>query len=105
MLVNIIRNGIQASGNKGLIEIENHHRGEWVEVNIRDTGTGIPMGMEKKIFDPFFTTKGPDEGQGLGLYIVQQIVTKYGGTIYPESESGTGTTFVIKFPVADHSRI
>jgi PAS domain S-box-containing protein len=104
LLVNIIRNGIQASGKKGLVEIEGHHRGEWVEVNIRDTGTGIQAGMEKKIFDPFFTTKGPDEGEGLGLYIVQQIVTKYGGTISLNSESGTGTTFSIKFPVADQGR-
>ncbi len=104
VLVNIIRNGIQASGKKGRVEIEGQHRGEWVEVNIRDTGTGIPAGMEKKIFDPFFTTKGPDEGEGLGLYIVQQIVTKYGGTISLDSESGTGTTFSIKFPVADQGR-
>jgi signal transduction histidine kinase len=57
--------------------------------------------MEKKIFDPFFTTKGPDEGQGLGLYIVQQIITKYGGTIELDRGRGTGTTFVIRFPVAD----
>jgi len=108
VLVNIIRNGIQASGNSrgktGLIEIECHHRDEWVVVSIRDTGTGIPVGMETKIFDPFFTTKGPDEGQGLGLYIVQQIVTKYGGEIYLDRESGAGATFTIKFPVADQSR-
>ncbi len=103
VLVNIIRNGIQASGKKGIIETESHHRGEWVVVSIRDTGTGIPAGMEKKLFDPFFTTKGPDDGQGLGLYIVQQIVTRYGGTIYLDRESGTGTTFAINFPVADQS--
>ncbi len=105
VLVNIIRNGIQASGKNGLIEIKSQHSGEWVEISIQDTGTGIPAGMEKKIFDPFFTTKGPDEGQGLGLYIVQQIVTKYGGTIYLDSKSGTGATFTIKFPIADQNRL
>jgi PAS domain S-box-containing protein len=105
VLVNFIRNGIQASGKNGLIEIKSQQSGEWVVISIRDTGTGIPAGMEKKIFDPFFTTKGPDEGQGLGLYIVQQIVTKYGGTIYLDSKGGTGTTFTIKFPVADQNRL
>jgi signal transduction histidine kinase len=105
VLVNFIRNSIQASGKNGLIEIKSQHIGEWVEVSIRDSGTGIPTGIEKKIFDPFFTTKGPDEGQGLGLYIVQQIVTRYGGTIDLDSKSGTGTTFAIKFPVADQTRL
>jgi two-component system NtrC family sensor kinase len=105
VLVNFIRNGIQASGKNGLIEIKSRHGAEWVEIIIRDSGTGIPAGMEKKIFDPFFTTKGPDEGQGLGLYIVQQIVTRYGGTIGLDSKSGTGTTFTIKFPVAEQNRL
>ena len=101
VLFNIIRNGIQACGERGLLEITSRHCGEWVVVSLRDTGSGIPEGMEKKVFDPFFTTKGPDEGEGLGLYIVQQIINKYGGTIELDHGNPTGTTFVIRLPVAD----
>jgi len=53
----------------------------------------------RKVYDPFFTTKGPDEGEGLGLYIVRQIVEKYAGTIAFESEKGKGTVCTIQFPV------
>ncbi|MEE8364457.1 MAG: ATP-binding protein [Gammaproteobacteria bacterium] len=101
VLFNIIRNGIQACGERGLLEIESRHVGEWVVVSISDTGAGIPADIEKKMFDPFFTTKGPDEGQGLGLYIVQQIITRYGGSIELDRGCGTGATFIIRFPVAD----
>jgi signal transduction histidine kinase len=95
---NIIRNGIQAMQGKGVLEISTGHEANGIWVKIRDTGPGIPDEKLKKIFDPFFTSKGPDEGEGLGLYIVQQIVKKYEGTIGVESRLGVGTTFTIQFP-------
>ena len=103
VLFNIIRNGIQACGEQGTIEIETSHRDGRASVRIRDSGAGIPLSDVKKIFDPFFTTKGPEHGEGLGLYIVQQIVTKYGGIIDVVSDGGTGTTFSVQFPVADQT--
>jgi signal transduction histidine kinase len=96
---NVIRNGVQAMGEKGAIEIETRVDDGWVTVSIRDTGPGISRDHQRKIFDPFFTTKGPDEGEGLGLFIVQQIVSKYDGEITVDSESGGGTVFNIRFPV------
>ena len=100
---NIIRNGIQAMQGRGVLEISTGLEADRIWVKIRDTGPGIPEEKLKKIFDPFFTTKGPDEGEGLGLYIVHQIVKKYEGTINVESRPGEGTAFTIQFPVGKHA--
>ena len=98
---NIIRNGIQAMHGKGILEITSREKDHQVWIQIRDKGLGIPKEHQAKIFDPFFTTKGPDEGEGLGLYIVQQIVKKYQGTITLESREGAGTSFTIQFPARE----
>ncbi|MDE2118332.1 MAG: PAS domain S-box protein, partial [Betaproteobacteria bacterium] len=96
---NVIRNGIQAmGGKKGVLEVTTTLEDSQVCIRIRDTGTGIQPEHLGKIFDPFFTTKGPDEGEGLGMYIVQKIVNKYNGIITLESEVGKGTTVTIRFP-------
>ena len=91
-------------GREGTLEIESSREGERVSVRIRDTGAGIAPGDLAKIYDPFFTTKGPDEGEGIGLFVVQQIVKKYGGTIDFESEPGEGTTCTIAFPIGEPSK-
>jgi two-component system NtrC family sensor kinase len=101
VLFNIIRNAIQAIAGKGRIEIHTAQEGGWVTVRIQDSGAGIPQEHLKRVFDPFFTTKGPDEGEGLGLYIVRQIVTRYRGTIDADNATGGGARFVIRFPLAD----
>ncbi|MDO8262895.1 MAG: PAS domain S-box protein [Gallionella sp.] len=96
---NVIRNGIQAmAGKMGILEITTSLEDSQVCIHIQDTGTGIRAEHLGKIFDPFFTTKGPDEGQGLGMYIVQKIINKYSGTITLESQLGKGTTVTIRFP-------
>jgi signal transduction histidine kinase len=99
---NVIRNGMQAMKGKGVLEITSRQEGDQVSIRIRDTGVGIPAENLGKIADPFFTTKGPDEGEGLGLYIVRQIVEKHGGTIVFESEKGKGTLCTIQFPVGEN---
>ncbi|MFZ2653078.1 MAG: ATP-binding protein [Burkholderiaceae bacterium] len=101
LVFNIVRNAIQAIGDEGLIDIHSAREGDWVTVHIRDTGKGIPREHLQRIFDPFFTTKGPDEGEGLGLYIVRQIVTRYGGTIDAENAVHGGARFLLRFPSAD----
>lgn len=98
---NIIRNGIQAMDGEGVLDINSRQEGDRVRVQIQDQGQGMHDERLGKIFDPFFTTKGPDEGDGLGLYIVQQIVKKYDGIISVESQEGTGTTFTIQFPIVE----
>jgi signal transduction histidine kinase len=76
--------------------------GDWAEIRIRDTGTGIPEKARDHIFDPFFTTKGVGKGTGQGLAIARSVVVdKHGGTLSFETEMGKGTTFIIRLPLID----
>lgn len=82
-------------------DIALHHEmspGEWVRINVSDTGKGIPAEDIPNLFEPFFTTKPPGEGSGLGLAQVFGIVTQHGGYIDVQSEVGEGTTFRIFLP-------
>jgi len=72
--------------------------GEYVLVEVEDTGTGIAPEIIEKIFDPFFTTKETGKGTGLGLSTVYGIIKQTGGFIYVESEPDQGTTFRIFLP-------
>ncbi len=96
---NVIRNAVQAVGEEGTLEISSQRKDNKVSVRIRDTGVGIPEENLSKIFDPFFTTKGPEDGEGMGLYIAHQIIKKYAGTISFESRKGVGTVCTIELLV------
>lgn len=72
-----------------------------VDIEIADTGMGIPAELLPKIFDPFFTTKDVGKGSGLGLFIVQEIVEEHGGCIGVNSEIGKGTTFLVRLPARE----
>ncbi|MGD9849717.1 MAG: PAS domain S-box protein [Nitrospirales bacterium] len=92
----------QSKESMGTITISTREKGEWVEVQITDTGTGIPEAARGKIFDPFFTTKTVGKGTGQGLTIAHDIIiNKHGGTLTFETELGKGTTFVIRLPLKD----
>jgi len=98
VVFNVIRNGVQACGARGSLLIRTSVENGAVGIQIQDSGHGISAEAAQRIFDPFFTTKGPDEGEGLGLYIVRQIVTRYGGSIDFTSTRDQGTTFMIEIP-------
>jgi two-component system NtrC family sensor kinase len=70
-----------------------------VDIEISDTGTGIPADVLPKVFDPFFTTKDVGKGSGLGLFIVHDIIEEHGGCIAVDSDPGKGTTFLIRLPL------
>jgi two-component system cell cycle sensor histidine kinase/response regulator CckA len=72
--------------------------GEYVLVEVEDTGTGIASEIIGKIFDPFYTTKDVGKGTGLGLSTVYGIIKQTGGFIYVDSELGKGTRFRIFLP-------
>jgi len=70
----------------------------YCRISIKDSGKGIGMEESQQIFTPYFTTK--KSGTGLGLPIIERIVTDHGGTIWFDSAPGVGTTFYIDLPVA-----
>ncbi len=75
---------------------------QWAEIRIADTGAGIPCEFQSRIFDPFFTTKEVGKGTGQGLAISHNvIVKKHRGQLTFETESGRGTTFIIRLPLHD----
>jgi signal transduction histidine kinase len=96
---NLIKNAIQATAAGGRVTVTTRRDGDFVEVRVADTGSGIPADRLSKIFDDFVTTKS--RGLGLGLAISKQTVEQLGGTITVASEVGRGTAFTLRFPARD----
>jgi two-component system, NtrC family, sensor kinase len=85
---------------KGTIRVRTRQDGAWAEVEVADTGTGIPAGLRDRVFTPFFTTKGVGKGTGQGLAFARSVVVeKHGGTIGFDSEEGVGTKFWVRLPL------
>ena len=88
------------SKGKGTITIATKREGEWAEIRVQDSGTGIPEAIRGRIFEPFFTTKEVGKGTGQGLALAHSvIVKKHGGQIWFDSEMGKGTTFFLRLPL------
>jgi PAS domain S-box-containing protein len=97
----LVQNAIQAADAKKNSQLEISARlvdGQ-VELKFADTGCGISPENQRKLFQPFFTTKTEGQGTGLGLCILNRIVTRYGGKVSVESQLGIGTTFWVVLPV------
>ena len=111
VILNLLINAAQAIGEKigrnpvgekGEIHISTQMVDAFVEIKIRDNGSGIPVGIRARIFDPFFTTKEVGRGTGQGLAISHNVITeKHGGTLTFETEEGKGSTFIIRLPLAN----
>lgn len=98
VLVNLIKNGIEASEAKGRILLSSGFKDGQVWFSVQDMGKGMSEEVLGKIFHPFFTTKA--RGTGLGLAVIHKIVTDHRGSITVESSPSKGSTFTIKLPVA-----
>jgi len=106
-ILNVIVNAAHAIGDvvrdsdrKGLIKVRTWSEGDFVNVDISDTGGGIPEAIHGLIFDPFFTTKEVGRGTGQGLAITRSIIVeKHGGTLTFDTRMGEGTTFHIRLPL------
>jgi PAS domain S-box-containing protein len=101
VFMNLIINAAQAMHGRGTLTIRTRYleEDEQVEIQVCDTGHGIPEEIRSRIFEPFFTTKEVGQGTGLGLSMVYGIVERHGGSIRVESEVGAGTTFTVRLPI------
>jgi signal transduction histidine kinase len=99
VLVNLVVNAMQATPDGGRITIRTSAHEDGIGLCVEDTGVGMSEDTLKQIFTPFFTTKEVDEGTGLGLAVVQGIVSSHGGTISVDSTEGRGSRFDITLPL------
>jgi two-component system, NtrC family, sensor histidine kinase HydH len=103
VFLNLFVNAMQAIAKDGrlFVKTSTQHRGDilFIQVEVGDTGGGIPLEILDNIFNPFFTTK--QEGTGLGLAIAHKIVTQHRGEIEVVNHPGVGATFLIRFPLPE----
>ncbi len=102
-LTNLVKNGLEASGPGGQVEIltarhRDSTRGTSVEIEVRDDGPGIPPERLASIFQPYTSYKSP-RGTGLGLAITADIAARHGGRLIAENRPGGGARFVLTLPV------
>ncbi|MDI1432995.1 ATP-binding protein [Polyangium sorediatum] len=105
-LLNVVGNALDAVSEGGAVSVvaRSLDKGEdaapAVEIEVRDTGCGIPAENLDRIFEPFFTTKPPGQGTGLGLTLTQRFVADHGGRLCVTSQLGVGTTVRMSLPAA-----
>jgi len=99
VVVNLIRNAVEAMEGKGKVELRARATGPMVQLEVADNGPGIPFAVRERIFEPFVTA-GKKGGTGLGLTIVKKVVEDHKGRIFFHTESGVGTRFVVELPAA-----
>lgn len=107
IVLNLLQNAIKFTGSGGEVWVRSKQQGDYVQLEFRDTGIGIPPGEIPKIFEAFYRGRqainDDREGAGLGLTIVQQLLLHSGGSITVKSRVGRGSVFTILLPVYDES--
>jgi signal transduction histidine kinase len=101
-LLNLVQNALDAMPEGGTLTLAGQASATQVQLQVRDTGSGIAAERLQQIFEPLYTTK--PGGTGLGLYIVQEIVAAHAGQLMVESKEGQGTTFTIVLPRPAHTK-
>jgi two-component system sensor histidine kinase HydH len=95
-VLNLVQNALEAMPQGGMLTLTGKSTPTHVQLQIQDTGSGIPAEQYTTIFEPLYTTK--PGGTGLGLYIVQEIVAAHGGQVTVKSGEGQGTIFTVTLP-------
>lgn len=101
-LLNLCVNAVDAMPDRGTISLRTRNVDDhWVEVQVEDTGTGMPKEVLERAMDPFFTTKDIGKGTGMGLSLVYSTLKAHHGHIDIQSEPGRGTCVKLRFPACD----
>jgi two-component system NtrC family sensor kinase len=100
VFLNLFMNARDAMPGGGMLEVRTGAHNGSVEIEVTDTGAGIPAEHLHRIFDPFFTTKASGRGTGLGLSVSYGIIKEHAGKVDVRSTPGKGTSFRLEFPVA-----
>jgi CheY-like chemotaxis protein len=103
VLVNLVFNSVDAMPAGGTLTMAAKEVGDFVEISVHDTGTGMTEETRLRVFDPFFTTKDT-LGMGLGLAVSYGIIRRHEGTVDVVSQVGVGTTFRLRFPLGTYTR-
>jgi signal transduction histidine kinase len=103
VFLNLFLNARDAMPGGGLLEVRTGAHNGSVEIEVVDTGAGIPREHIHRIFDPFFTTKASGRGTGLGLSVSYGIIKEHSGKIDVRSTPGKGTSFHVEFPAVRKS--
>ena len=99
VFLNLLSNAVQAMPDGGQLTISTDMKMDVLVIEVGDSGSGIPVEIQKKIFDPFFTTKDVNKGSGLGLSISYTIVQGHKGKLSVQSKPGAGSVFRIELPI------
>lgn len=97
VIVNLIRNSLQATRSGGIVEVRTSAEGSDAMIEVEDNGVGMSAEVRTRMFNPFYSTRG-DEGLGLGMRNVRSIVDQHGGTVEVQSRVGRGTLVKIRLP-------
>jgi signal transduction histidine kinase len=107
VVTNLLTNAIKFTP-EGEVRILARPEGEWVVMEVQDTGVGMSYEEQEMLFEKFYRVHNPEteeiQGTGLGLAIVKSIVERYGGSIRVESFPRLGSTFIVRLPVWDEER-
>jgi len=99
LLINAAQSIPEGHPDENSVRVRTQLAGDEVQVEVSDSGRGIPREHMDRLFDPFFSTRQPGGGAGLGLAIVHRIVTEHGGRITASSEPGRGSRFTVHLPL------
>lgn len=100
---NLIENAIDAMQGKGRITIAGKQSSKWVKIAVSDTGRGIPAELHEQIFELEHSSRAHPGKMGFGLWWVKTLMTRLGGSVTVESDGTHGTTFHLRFPIAEQA--